>query len=100
MTVKEAVHRHGDADAALRGGPANPLLKHIGIGGVHQQPDLATLAILAPALGGLLPTEVPDPHSARPETADSVLVEGPLGTPVEDCIGMREDPKRRQKIAL
>src|SRR3954468_18970728 len=100
MAVEETVHRRRNADAALRGGMADPLLEQIGIGSVHQQPDLAALAIRAPALGGLLPAEVPDPHPAHAEATDAILVEGPLGTPIENGIGMREDPRWRHKVTL
>jgi len=59
------------------------------IGGVHQQPDFACLARL-PAFCRDLPAEIPNAHSFEPETADMLSIEGPLGAPIEDRIGMQK----------
>jgi hypothetical protein len=90
VAIEKDVHRFGDANASFGCSPAEPSFESVGIGRMQQQPHFADFFRALPASDGALPAEIPDAHPALAEAADVVRVEGALGTPVEDRIGVAE----------
>ena len=43
VAIEKHIHRFGDANASLGGGPAEPALESLGIRRMQQQPHLADL---------------------------------------------------------